>query len=88
MPSTCVAPDLQDLSDSGAAEVQQLQADLAAAVEAEAEKDKEVQSLGTLLPALSSLALQYLGLLTLACSTCCPAWDGHELGQASTERKQ
>ena len=58
--------DVQDQSDEGAAEVQQLQADLAAAVEAEAEKDKEIQTLGIWLAHPTWSRLQYLGLLWFA----------------------
>lgn len=61
----CMA-NLQDQSDQGAAEVQQLQTDLAAAVEAEAEKDKEVQALGILLAYPTWLKAQYLFLLWCA----------------------
>ena len=86
--STCLPADLQDQSEPGTAEVQQLQADLAAAVEAEAEKDKEVRALGTLLAYLSCFALQFLGWLALRCSICCPACAGGALGQAGNERKQ
>ena len=73
MTNPCLPSDLQGQPDPGAAE--QLQADLAAAVEAEAEKDKEVRALGTLIKVLSCLqcscwaCLQWLAALVVL-----PVW--------------
>lgn len=67
-PCSQVHSNLQEQLNHGAAEVQQLQADLAAAVEAEAEKDKEVQALGIFLHTLPGQG--YCICLALVCSTC------------------
>lgn len=67
-------PDLQDLADPDAVEVQRLQAELAAALDAEADKTEQVQALGVplsfyLRPVAVRLADSHLHSLPLCCLT-------------------